>query len=130
HRRRPRLRAGQTGHPSVVRQGDDPGRARLRPRRGESRGAGVVLQVRRAAGREAHGRGAGRRLPAGGRLDGPRVAETMKRNLIFCAVGPGPGTVPFRKEPGATWDLVEVLWHPKMIQDHKEGRYKTDANIV
>ena len=54
----------------------------------------------------------------------------MKRNLIFCAVGPGPGTVPFRKEPGATWDLVEVLWHPKMIQDHKEGRYKTDANIV
>ena len=54
----------------------------------------------------------------------------MNRNLIFCTVGPGPGTVPFRKEPGATWDLVEVLWHPDMIRDHLLGRCKTDADFV
>jgi len=55
---------------------------------------------------------------------------SRSRNLIFCTVGPGPGTVPFRKEPGATWDLVEVLWHPDMIADHQAGRYRTDADAV
>ena len=54
----------------------------------------------------------------------------MNRNLIFCAVGPGPGTVPFRKERDATWDLVEVLWHPDMIRAIENGRYVTSADVV
>ncbi len=56
---------------------------------------------------------------------------TQRRNLIFCAFGPPPGTVPFVEEKSErNWDLVEVLWHPKMIEAHRAGRYETIADKV
>ena len=51
-------------------------------------------------------------------------------NLIFCARGPGPGTVMFPDEPDRTWDLVEILWHPDMIADHRAGVFRTNATTV
>jgi Protein of unknown function (DUF707) len=61
---------------------------------------------------------------------------TARRNLIFCAMGPGPGTVKFAPELDAsgrdirTWDLVEVLWHPEMIKAHTVDAYETVADQV
>jgi hypothetical protein len=53
-----------------------------------------------------------------------------EHNLIFASVGPGPGTIPIKKEPGARWTLVEVLWHPTMIRLFEAGDYKSDADLV
>jgi len=56
--------------------------------------------------------------------------EHTEKNLLFVCVGPGKGVVPVRKEPGATYKLVEVLWHPEMIRDYERGTYTSDADLV
>lgn len=68
---------------------------------------------------------------------GPAELETSgsleprrRPNLLFVALGPGPGTVDVVRERDGSWDLVEVLWHPGMIEADRRGNRRSSADLV